>query len=208
MDRVAYPHLLSPTKLWSRAEILSSPSPVPRAPGVYAWYFHQVPPEIPLGGCLTHDDLTLLYVGISLKAPPTEGHIRIGQSLRYRVRQHLRGNAEGSTLRLTLGCLLSDQLGIELRRVRSHTSMKGDDDAYRYTFTRKGEALLDAWLDHNAFVTWMVDETPWLVEEELIRSVSLPLNLDQNRNHQFHATLSNQRKEARERARALSVVYE
>jgi hypothetical protein len=29
----------------------------------------------------------------------------------------MRGNAEGSTLRLTLGCLLSEQLGIELRRV-------------------------------------------------------------------------------------------
>ncbi|HEX8983268.1 MAG TPA: hypothetical protein VF792_10890 [Ktedonobacterales bacterium] len=208
MDKAAYPHLLSPTRLWSRAEILSSPSPVPRAPGVYAWYFRQIPPQTPLNGCLTHDDLTLLYVGISLKAPPIEGHIRIGQSLRHRMRQHLRGNAEGSTLRLTLGCLLSEQLGIALRRVRSSSSVKGDDAAYRYTFTKEGEARLDAWLERNAYVAWMIDAEPWLVEEELIRSVSLPLNLDQNRHHSFHVTLSAQRKGARVRAQALPVVYE
>ncbi|WP_420481527.1 GIY-YIG nuclease family protein [Actinopolymorpha pittospori] len=34
------------------------------------------------------------------------------QNLRTRVCYHFRGNAEGSTLRLTLGCLL----GLELRR--------------------------------------------------------------------------------------------
>ncbi|WP_386143941.1 GIY-YIG nuclease family protein [Streptomyces yanii] len=37
------------------------------------------------------------------------------QNLRTRVRYHYRGNAAGSTLRLTLGCLL----GLELRRVGS-----------------------------------------------------------------------------------------
>ncbi|WP_394816236.1 GIY-YIG nuclease family protein [Streptomyces mooreae] len=37
------------------------------------------------------------------------------QNLRKRVRYHYRGNAAGSTLRLTLGCLL----GLELRRVGS-----------------------------------------------------------------------------------------
>ncbi|MEU1194017.1 GIY-YIG nuclease family protein [Streptomyces sp. NPDC005859] len=37
------------------------------------------------------------------------------QNLRKRVRYHYRGNAAGSTLRLTLGCLL----GLDLRRVGS-----------------------------------------------------------------------------------------
>jgi hypothetical protein len=36
-----------------------------------------------------------------------------------RNRYHYRGNAEGSTLRLTLGCLLSSSLGLRLRRVGS-----------------------------------------------------------------------------------------
>ena len=39
------------------------------------------------------------------------------QSLLERVKYHYRGNAEGSTLRKTPGCLLAWELGIEFRRV-------------------------------------------------------------------------------------------
>ncbi|HEV8559512.1 MAG TPA: hypothetical protein VGR06_24485, partial [Actinophytocola sp.] len=54
----------------------------------------------------------LLYVGIA----PRHIATRISrQNVRSRVRCHFQGNAEGSTLRLTLGCLL----GLELRRVGS-----------------------------------------------------------------------------------------
>jgi hypothetical protein len=54
----------------------------------------------------------------------------------------------GSTLKLTLGCFLSEQLGIELRRVgRSE----------RLTFAH-GEAALSAWMYENAFVCWTVCE--------------------------------------------------
>ncbi|MFF3911407.1 GIY-YIG nuclease family protein [Streptomyces sp. NPDC001848] len=51
------------------------------------------------------------------------------QNLRKRVRYHYRGNAAGSTLRLTLCCLL----GLELRRVGSGN---------RLTFGKSGEASL------------------------------------------------------------------
>jgi hypothetical protein len=37
--------LLRPTHLFTRQEVLSKPSPVPPRPGVYAWYFREVPPE-------------------------------------------------------------------------------------------------------------------------------------------------------------------
>ena len=50
------------------------------------------------------------------------------------------GNAEGSTLRRTLGCLLAEQLGIELRRVGS---------GRRFTFLR-GEQALSGWMAQNA----------------------------------------------------------
>ena len=43
--------------------------------------------------------------------------------MRERIRYHYQGNAEGSTLRLTLGCLLSEELDIELRRVGSGKRM-------------------------------------------------------------------------------------
>jgi hypothetical protein len=56
-------------------------------------------------------------------APPKNGKAPSSQSLQTRVRYHYSGNAEGSTLRLTHGCLLAKELGIELRRVGSGERM-------------------------------------------------------------------------------------
>jgi len=65
--------LLAPDRLWSRTEVLVRDCPVPRAPGVYAWYFRQPPAIVPIDGCLTAHGATLLYVGISPRRPPTNG---------------------------------------------------------------------------------------------------------------------------------------
>ena len=43
----------------------------------------------------------------------SEERLRLSRRIQY----HMRGNAEASTLRLTLGCLLAEELDIELRRV-------------------------------------------------------------------------------------------
>lgn len=203
-----YPKLLQPSRLWSRAEILSDPSPIPRSAGVYAWYFREIPPEVPADGCLMSHGLTLLYIGISPRAPSRNGRHISGQTLNRRIRDHMRGNAEASTLRLTLGCLLSTRLGIELRRVRSRASAHRDSDRYRYTFTKPGEVTLNDWLERNAFVAWMVNSKPWKIEEALIRTVSVPLNLDQNLHHSFLAILSDRRKVAKQLANELPVVLE
>jgi hypothetical protein len=182
-------------RLYSRSEVLARPSPVPKQPGVYAWYFKEVPPGVPTAGRDEHGELTLLYVGIAPKAPPANGAKPSSQRLFHRIRYHYRGNAEGSTLRLTLGCLLSEQLGITLRRVGSGT---------RLTFA-DGEQRLSEWMSENAFVAWLIHPEPWKLESELIQELPLPLNLDQNRGHTFHAALSQLRRQARERARALRV---
>jgi hypothetical protein len=108
----------------------------------------------------------------------------------------MQGNAEGSTLRLSLGCLLADQLGVELRRVGS---------GKRMTFST-GEKRLSDWLEHNARVVWMVCDQPWVLEEELIGALNLPINLDQNRNHAFHHALSELRRTAKLGARTLPVL--
>ena len=187
--------LLEPAHKWSRRESLAKPSPVPREPGVYAWYFREIPPQVPVAGCCVHGSETLLYVGISPKEPPKNGAAPSKQKLFNRIRYHYRGNAEGSTLRLTLGCLLSEKLGIQLRRVGS---------GHRMTFG-KGEAILSQWMDDNAFVVWVVDSEPWLLEEKIIGEVSLPLNLDMNKMHPFHQSLSQIRKLAKESARALPI---
>ncbi len=187
--------ILEPAKLLTRGEVLSRPCPVPAAAGVYAWFFRECPEGVPTDGCLCSGEATLLYVGISPKPPPSIGSPS-RQTLRTRIRYHFNGNAEGSTLRLTLGCLLSHSLGIELRRVGS---------GLRMTFG-VGEQILNDWLERNARVAWLTCDEPWRVEEELIRSVSLPLNLDQNRHHNFHAALSAMRRAAKMRARELPVM--
>ena len=183
--------------IWSRDEVMSNACPVPKVPGVYSWFFKNMPSSVPTSGCIMRDGKVLLYIGISPSAPPSNGKGPSRQSLWHRVRYHYRGNAEGSTLRLTLGCLLASDLGIELRRVGS---------GKRLTFGNIGEAKLSEWMGANAFVTFQICDKPWEVEEKLIASTCLPLNLDLNRHSSFHAELTALRRAAKQRARELSVL--
>jgi hypothetical protein len=186
--------LLSPEGLLGRDEVLGSACPVPRVAGVYAWFFRQVPDVVPTEGCLMHEGMTLLYVGIS---PDKQGKPKSSQTLRHRVRYHYQGNAEGSTLRRTLGVLLAPESGFPLRRVGS---------GGRMTFTNPGERWLDGWMRDNAFVTCIEHERPWLLEDELLRTISLPLNPKGNAHHAFAATLSGLRRRANAHARELPIV--
>ena len=188
--------LLDPPRFWTRSEILSRPSPAPKKPGVYAWYFYDLLLPFVTANCQRHQDLSLLYIGIAPTAPPRGGKPPSSQTLRHRIQYHLRGNAEGSSLRLSLGCLLAPQLGLELRRVGSGTRM---------TFAA-GEALLSEWLDANARLAWLEEDEPWKLESTLIQTLSLPLNLDQNATHPFFPKLSALRAEARARARTLPIL--
>ena len=156
--------LLVPQRLRSRTEVLTSSS-VPREAGAYAWYFRQVPPGVPLEGCVTKDALTLLYVGIVPKGPGGKPN----RVLAKRLREHYDSNAYSSTLRRTLGCLLEGVLGIQLRW-----------DGNRYTFG-PGERSLSNWMADNAFVCWTVTREPWLVEKKALRTICLPLNIQHNR---------------------------
>lgn len=188
--------LLAPTRLFTREEVLSRPSPVPATGGVYAWYFDAIPSGVPSKGCHTANGHTLIYVGISPSRPPTNGRPASRQTLRTRVRYHFRGNAYGSTLRLTLGALLADELGIALRRLGSGT---------RLTFS-SGEDLLSDWMSNHARVCWIEDATPWLLEHTLISQLVLPLDLDQNRHSPFHQGLSALRGAQRAGAKVLPVL--
>jgi hypothetical protein len=188
--------LLEPEVLHTAAEVLVRPSVIPPAPGVYAWYFAELPPRVFTDGCHRYRSMPLLYVGIAPKAPPRDGRPGSRQTVRKRLQYHFRGNAAGSTLRLTLGCLLAEELGIGLRRVGSGN---------RFTFS-DGEKLLSAWMAENTRVAYTVTERPWELEERLIKELALPLNLDQNKHSPFHQTLSDLRATQRASARALPVV--
>jgi hypothetical protein len=165
---------------------------LPVAGGVYAWFFRSVPKLVPTTGCLQRDGLTLLYVGISPKSAGSAA------SLRSRIGYlHYRGNAEASTLRLSLGCLLEKELGTVLRRVGS--------SGKRRTFGAKEPALTE-WLAENAAVTWILTDEPWLIEAQLISHLSPPLNIEMNAAHGFCSSLRQLRVEARQRAGRLPIL--
>lgn len=171
--------LLAPRKLWRESELFGNPSTPPPESGVYAWYFDRAPSdEVPLADCHVVDGQTLLYVGISPASSKSK------QNLRKRLRQHYRGNACGSTLRKTLGCLLQEELRLECRRVTTAPAR----------FTSEGEARLSQWMADHARVVWMTSLEPWIVEERLIQGVSLPLNLKGNDTHPFYPRLAAMRR--------------
>ena len=166
---------------------------MPQDRGLYAWFFKEIPPSVPLDGCVAKDGMTLLYVGISPKDETST------QNLRKRITNHYRGNAEGSTLRLTLGTLLLEQSDFPLRRVGS---------GKRMTFTHLGEQWLDEWMDENAFVAWVKHQAPWEVESEIFEDLSLPLNIKDNDHHPFAKKLSAMRSKAKKQAREMPIANE
>ena len=182
-----------PSKVWARSDVLSKPNPIPTTNGIYAWFFKTIPPQVPSDGCINYNGMSLLYAGISPKNEKST------QNLRKRITTHFRGNAEGSTLRLTLGVLLSEKSGFELRRVGS---------GKRKTLTHLGEQWLDKWLDDNAFVMWVEHEKPWTVEKEILRCCSLPLNIQDNDHHEFSKTLSSIRVKAKRLAEESPIANE
>ncbi len=152
------------------SDFRKSAEAVPKESGVYGWYFEGLPPSVPTRACFKRGRKRLLYVGIS----PENKSSR--ETLRSRIRFHYLRNAEGSTLRRTLGCLLSRKLRIELRRVGS---------GKRNTFGKVGEARLTRWMATNAAVAWVKTKAPWTVESHLIKALKTPLNIESNRTHGF-----------------------
>jgi hypothetical protein len=187
---------VAPRRLFSRGEVLVRPSPVLSRDGVYGWWFRHLPPLVETSGCHKYQGLTLLYAGISPNRPPQNGRPPSRQNLRDRIKYHYTGNAEGSTLRKTLGCLLIDELGIQLRRVGSGNRMTFAD----------GEQALSAWMANNAFVSWLVRDSPWELENQLLVSLDLPLNLQGNAHNAFHPVLTKARARCVRLAREQSIV--
>ena len=146
---------------------------------------------MPITGCVeSYEGHRLLYAGISPATPNSR------QTLHSRIRYHFRGNAEGSTLRRTLGVLLQGTNGHALRRVGSGQPI---------TLTKEGEAWLSNWLAAHALVRWREHLAPWELEAELMRTYSLPLNIQGNDHHPFHSTLRRIRAEALKTARELPI---
>jgi len=186
-----------PERVYSRTDVIGTPTTVPRMRGIYAWFFTEELSLVSTSNCIQSKDLYLLYVGIAPSRPRKNGTIS-NENLYSRIRYHYNGNAYGSTLRLSLGCLLSERLGIQLRCVGK--------SGKRMTFTKEGERTLSLWMEENAFVTWIEHEIPWKLEEVAIKELSLPLNLKGNEHNPFHSSLTKLRKTAKENARDLPII--
>ena len=194
------PQLLAPRTLYSEVEALERGAGAPARPGIYAWYFDAVPGGIVTCDCHSLGPWNLLYCGISPSRPPTNGRPPSRSHIRRRLQTHFRGNASGSTLRLTLGCLLQPEIGTVLQRVGK---------SGRLTFTNPGEQILDRWIRQHARVVWAEHLQPWLPEQELLGSgLPLPLNIDGNPREEYVARLKEARNAARRRAEELPQVYD
>jgi len=151
-----------PDRLFSLKELQKRGLP-PKCPGVYGWYFKDPPDCVPLKGCtykrLYLTKYWLLYVG---KAKNLKQRI---------VDYHIEGKhyAEGtlSTLRLSLGCLLSRELGLVLYYPPQ-------------SFGKKGDKKSNKWLQKHARVAWMETGNIDMLETQSIRKFVLPLNLGDN----------------------------
>ena len=176
--------------LYRWSELKNNSNLPPRSPGVYAWFFKRIPPGVPTASCVVRDEGWLLYVGIAPRNDKSKG------TLADRLWSHFEGIAEFSTLRTTLGCLLEGELGTVLRRVGSGKTQ---------TFADR-ESVLSEWMADNARVAWVETPKPWLLEDHLLKAMSLPLNLQGNANHPFSTRLKEVRNKAVRRAEELPIV--
>lgn len=176
--------VLSPLSLTSPGDVRTAP----RDKGVYAWWFTRGALAVPAREYAMVDGRELLYVGIAPQRPSATGQ-ESKSCLRARLLTHATRHASRSTLRLTLGSLLVDKLGLELGM-----------HARRASWGSRGESDLTRWMGEHARVNWVVDEEPWVIEDELLVGAPLALNVD-GRRDAFAVSLSARRKELRRAAR-------
>jgi predicted GIY-YIG superfamily endonuclease len=154
--------ILNPSTLWQWSEALSRKA-VPKAAGVYGWWFRNLD-IVPSEGWVQFGEWRLLYVGIS-------------NDLRRRLGFHCQGSAVNSTLRKSLLTLL----------VRATEVDKALPASWSH------ESALSSWLNQNGRVCWADCGTPKLAEANLLGCARLPLNLMENRGNVFGATLRTMR---------------
>lgn len=185
--------LSNPEKLFFYKELDFINNP-PKKQGIYAFYFDQLPyPDIKgIEDCKKVRGWILMYIGISPKKRTSNGNIS-NENINKRIGSHFgKVIAEWSTLRESLGNLLSKSRGLDIKLKLINT---------RKNFGPIGEQKLTEWMKEHARVCWFVIEKPWVIEKEVIRALNVPLNLKHNESHPFYHTLLGIRKEYRNEAK-------
>jgi hypothetical protein len=176
-----------PDNLHACRDIFQGKVTIPHSGGIYAWYFKpgllswELKPEWVFS--VGEEGLGLCYLGISPDREESSGN------LNRRLWKHLKRTARNSTLRLSLGALLIDELGLQ---VKSHGKRK-------ISFGNTEGKLTD-WILRNGHVAWFRHEQPWEVEINLIHRFIPPLNLDDNPKNPFAEILEEKRAELKSQA--------
>jgi hypothetical protein len=160
--------LSKPERLYSWHE-LNATTVALAGPGAYAFWFKKLP-GVPIEDCLALDGYYLCYVGVAN-----------GQTLFSRLHKHFCETASVSTLRLTIGCLLSMPL------------QRAGKAEVRFV----SECTLSEWLQREARISFIGTTEPHAVEAAAVQSLSLPLNLKGNRQHSFYPQLAAIRRTAK-----------
>ncbi len=175
-------------KLYSKSKFLAETSPELNGRGLYAWFFKNIPPCVPIDGCVVHDEgQVLLYVGTSTSAKSKKG--KNDRILRKRIIEHFSGKVGNSTLRRSLSVLLMKQV-----------NWKISPDGKKFILPDCDEEWLSDWMEENAFVAWMKHDTPWDVESDVIKRLPVRLN-NHHSDHPFKKELSEKRSAAKRQAR-------
>lgn len=172
--------LLQPAELLSVARLLADRNKVPDEPGIYAWWFKDALPEVPLDDTLSFDNHRLLYVGIAPRKPSASGSESKSTLRRRILRNHLGHRLASSTLRRSLAMLLKGGLDLDISR----------NTADKLVMPRSHEDRLTDWLIANAALTILPTPQPWQLEAALIQQgPAFPLNLAGS-SHPFRERLS------------------
>ena len=156
-----------PSALFKVEDIMRTPSAAPDKPGIYTWWFDELP-GVPLAGTREQDGFRLAYVGIASHRPGTR------RPLRRRLRDHCAGPVATSTLRRSLAAIL-------MKRLDLHPYCAGK----KVKLPAEEEVRLSAWLRDHARVAWTPSTEPWIHERyALEKGPPLPLNVQGNR-HEF-----------------------
>lgn len=177
--------LMSPDALTKLVDV----GTVPRKKGVYGWWFTPGVLEVPPIGYTVAEGRQLLYVGIAPRKPSATGR-ESASHLRARLTTHATNDASRSTLRLSLGVLLADELKLILGMHRG-----------RANWGPEGELELTRWMNEHARISWVVNEAPWVIEDELLARAPLALNVD-GRTDAFATSLTQRRRHVRRAARS------
>jgi hypothetical protein len=103
--------LRQPSRLYSVAELSATPTLIPQEGGVYAWWFSESPPGVPVDDTTDHDGRRLLYVGIAPRKPSSAGSVS-SRNLRHRLLTHCRGPIASRRCAARWRCFWRKSLGL------------------------------------------------------------------------------------------------